>query len=50
MLTSDAHSTSCLAHLEYAVATARKGWARREDVLNTFDAEAFGVALRSMRR
>jgi hypothetical protein len=28
---------------------ARRGWARRSDVLNTLDAGAFTVALKSMR-
>jgi len=33
-LASDAHSADQLAHLEGAVRQARRGWARKEDVLN----------------
>lgn len=43
----DAHSVEDLDNLAYAVATARRGWARREDVLNTLPAERFVSALRS---
>jgi DNA polymerase (family 10) len=32
---TDAHSTRGLGNLQLAVATARRGWARAEDVLNT---------------
>ena len=37
----DAHGTEQLANLGFAVATARKGWARKTDILNTLPAEAF---------
>jgi DNA polymerase (family X) len=43
----DAHCVEDLDNLAYAVATARRGWARREDVLNTLPAERFVSALRS---
>lgn len=44
---TDAHSVKELdAHLPLAVATARKGWARPEDVLNTRDAAGFLSGLR----
>jgi DNA polymerase (family 10) len=46
VLSTDAHSVACLSHLEYAVATARRGWVRPEDVLNTLPVEAFLKALR----
>lgn len=42
----DAHCVEDLDNLAYAVATARRGWARREDVLNTLPAERFVSALR----
>lgn len=45
----DAHATSQLGHIRYAVATARKGWARKEDVLNTRSAEGFLEMLRALR-
>ena len=32
---SDAHSVDQLKYLEFGVATARRGWLEREDVLNT---------------
>jgi len=47
VLTTDAHSVVCLGHVEYAVATARRGWLRREDVLNALPVEEF---LKSIRR
>jgi DNA polymerase (family 10) len=45
----DAHSTGELDHVLYAANTARKGGARRGDVLNTLGAEAFVQALRARR-
>jgi DNA polymerase (family 10) len=46
VLTTDAHSPACLSHLEYAVATARRGWVCAKDVLNCQGAEAFRASLR----
>jgi len=47
-VSSDAHSVTELAsHLPFALASARKGWARVEDVVNTGDADEF---LRRIRR
>ncbi len=37
---TDAHSTAGLANMQYAVATARRGWATPDDVLNTQNAIA----------
>ena len=34
-MNTDAHSTRGLGNMELAVATARRGWARPEEVLNT---------------
>lgn len=42
----DAHSIKDLGNVRYAVATARRGWARKGDVLNTLDAQSFLKALR----
>jgi DNA polymerase (family 10) len=50
VVSPDSHSTRELRHVRYAVLTARRGWARRGDVLNTLDAGAFTAALKSMRR
>jgi DNA polymerase (family 10) len=50
VVSADSHSISELTHLAYAVGTARKGWARKADVLNTLPAVEFTTALRNMRR
>jgi len=47
---TDAHATSELSFLAYSVGTARKGWARRSDILNTQPADQFVATLRAMRR
>ena len=49
VISPDSHSTREFGHVRYAVLTARRGWARRSDVLNTLDAGAFTAALKSMR-
>ncbi len=46
VLSVDAHSTRDLGYLRYAVATARRGWVRRGDVLNTLPVERFRAAVR----
>jgi DNA polymerase (family 10) len=46
VVSADAHSAADLDNLAFAVATARRGWARRSDVLNTRSAEGFLAALR----
>lgn len=43
---TDAHRLHELSNLRFAVATARKGWARKGDVLNTLPAQEFVRALR----
>lgn len=46
VISTDAHSTAELVrHLPYAVASARRGWARRGDVINSGDLAAFQKAL-----
>ena len=46
VVSTDAHSVSELkTHLPYAVATARRGWARKGDVLNTRDVKGFRLGL-----
>lgn len=49
VVSTDAHSTAELSHLKYSVGTARKGWARKQDVLNTLPAQQFASALRNLR-
>ena len=47
VVSTDAHSIDELRdNLVYAVGTARKGWARKEDVLNARSAKDFRAALR----
>jgi DNA polymerase (family 10) len=46
VLSVDAHSVKDLGSLRWAVATARRGWVRRGDVLNARTAEAFREAVR----
>jgi DNA polymerase (family 10) len=46
VLSVDAHSTGALGYLRYAVATARRGWVRRGDVLNALPFERFRAAVR----
>jgi len=45
----DAHDPDALDHALFAANTARKGGARRGDVLNTLGAEGFAEALRARR-
>jgi len=45
IVSTDAHSIGGLANLPYGVATARRGWLTRGEVLNTLDAENFARAV-----
>jgi DNA polymerase (family 10) len=46
VVSTDAHSVGELArNLPYAIATARRGWARRSDVLNSLDVRDFRTAV-----
>ncbi len=44
---SDAHHASELAHMDYGVLTARRGWATIEDVVNTWPWEEIETLRRS---
>ncbi|RYZ38150.1 MAG: DNA polymerase/3'-5' exonuclease PolX [Myxococcaceae bacterium] len=46
VVSCDAHRQEDLRNLSYAVATARRGWARKKDILNTRPAASFLAALR----
>ncbi|RKG68039.1 DNA polymerase/3'-5' exonuclease PolX [Corallococcus sp. CA054B] len=46
VVSCDAHRQEDLKNLAFAVATARRGWARKQDILNTRSAESFLAALR----
>jgi DNA polymerase (family X) len=45
LISTDAHSIGGLQNLSYGVATARRGWLSRADVLNTLDAAEFMAAV-----
>ncbi len=46
VVSTDSHAATQFANLSYAVATARRGWLTRDDVLNTRDAAGFLASLR----
>jgi DNA polymerase (family 10) len=45
VVSTDAHSVAELENVRYGVAMARRGWVRREEVLNTRDAAEFARAV-----
>lgn len=49
VVSADAHKVEDLPHLLFAVATARKGWARKSDILNTQPADRFIRSLKAQR-
>ncbi|MBZ4415655.1 DNA polymerase/3'-5' exonuclease PolX [Myxococcus sp. RHST-1-4] len=49
VVSCDAHRQEDLRNLAFAVATARRGWARKRDILNTLPADRFVSALRARR-
>ncbi|WP_224367100.1 DNA polymerase/3'-5' exonuclease PolX [Hyalangium versicolor] len=49
VVSADAHRVQDLNHLPFAVATARRGWARKGEVLNTLPAPQFISALKAQR-
>ncbi|MGH9928440.1 MAG: PHP domain-containing protein [Pyrinomonadaceae bacterium] len=46
VISVDAHSTSALHNLRYGVGTARRGWLRKSEVLNTLSVKAFQKAVK----
>jgi DNA polymerase (family 10) len=46
VISVDAHSTGAMNNLKYGVGTARRGWLRKSEVLNTLGARAFANAVR----
>jgi DNA polymerase (family 10) len=46
VISVDAHSTGALNNLKYGVGTARRGWLRKTEVLNTLGVKAFANAVR----
>jgi DNA polymerase (family 10) len=49
VLSVDAHSVRDLGYLRWSVATARRGWVRRAEVLNARSAEEFARAVRPVQ-
>ncbi|HUG36619.1 MAG TPA: PHP-associated domain-containing protein [Candidatus Limnocylindrales bacterium] len=45
VVSTDAHSAAALGNLRYGVTTARRGWIRRGEVLNTLGSDAFVEAV-----
>jgi DNA polymerase (family 10) len=46
VISTDAHNTLHLPFIRYGVATARRGWLEKKDVINTLPVEQFLAALR----
>jgi DNA polymerase (family 10) len=46
VISVDAHSTGALHNLKYGVGTARRGWLKKADVLNTLGVKAFQKAVK----
>jgi DNA polymerase (family 10) len=46
VISVDAHSTGAFQYLKYGVATARRGWLRKSEVLNTQGVAAFQKAVK----
>ncbi|HEV7681381.1 MAG TPA: DNA polymerase/3'-5' exonuclease PolX [Pyrinomonadaceae bacterium] len=46
VISVDAHSTGAFHYLKYGVATARRGWLRKSQVLNTLGVSAFQKAVK----
>jgi DNA polymerase (family 10) len=49
VIDSDAHSINHLHHLHYGIATARRGWAKKSDILNTKPLKEFLKSLKGAR-
>ncbi len=50
IISTDAHSTDQLLFMKYGVGTARRGWVRKKDVLNTLPYKELMERLKEMRR
>ncbi|HEY2747538.1 MAG TPA: DNA polymerase/3'-5' exonuclease PolX [Polyangia bacterium] len=46
VISTDAHSTAALANLRFGIHTARRGWLRKHEVLNTLAVHDFMAAVR----
>jgi DNA polymerase (family 10) len=50
LISSDSHASGAFAHLRWGVATARRAWLTKADVLNTMPAAEFRTSLRRHKR
>jgi DNA polymerase (family X) len=50
LISSDSHASGAFAHLRWGVATARRAWLTKADVLNTMPASEFRASLRRHKR
>jgi DNA polymerase (family 10) len=50
IISTDAHSPDQLKLMRYGVVTARRGWLRKEDVLNTLPPEKLLQSLRPVEQ
>ena len=50
LISSDSHASGAFAHLRWGVATARRAWLTKADVLNTMPAAEFRASLRRHKR
>jgi len=41
VIDTDSHSTDQLRYMEFGIATARRGWARKKDIINTLPWKKF---------
>jgi DNA polymerase (family 10) len=50
VIDTDAHSPNHLSFLNFGVAQARRGWAKKSDILNTLPAEEFLKAIKGLKK
>jgi DNA polymerase (family 10) len=50
VIDTDAHDASHLAFMKYGVAQARRGWAKKTDILNTGSADELLKSLRTLKK
>jgi DNA polymerase (family 10) len=50
VIDSDAHSILHLGFLDLGVSQARRGWAKKEDILNVLDIDSFMKELKKLKK
>ena len=48
VISTDAHSVNGMKNLKFGVGIARRGWVRRDDVLNTMETAFFRTAVKPL--